>query len=85
MLVTSGLLAASTAARALLDAGVGDARAAHTLPIERFVDPHDAMTASACRPDNPGNARRVQRLDQRDDRADGGEMPGAGEQFGLRF
>ncbi|WP_197907898.1 hypothetical protein [Mycolicibacterium aubagnense] len=58
---------------------MGDAGAAHALPVKRFVDPHDATAARACRPHDPGDSCCVQGIDQRDDRPDGGEMPGAGE------
>ena len=85
MLVTSGRFAAGAAACAFFDAGVGDAGAADALSVERFVDPDDATAAGACRPDDSGNTCCVQRVDQRDDRADRGEIPGTGEQFGLSF
>jgi hypothetical protein len=58
---------------------VGDAGAADALSVERFVDPDNALAAGAGWSDDPGNTRCVEGFDQRDDRADGCEIPSAGE------
>lgn len=64
MVVAGGRLPAGSAACALLDAGVGDAGAADPLPVQRLVDAYDSVAAGTGRPDDPGDAGRVQQVDQ---------------------
>ena len=83
--VAGDRFAAGSAARALLDAGVGDAGAADPHPVQGLVDAHDPVTAGAGRPDDPGDAGRMQQVDEPRDRAQRCEMAVPGQQRGSGF
>jgi hypothetical protein len=80
LLVAGGRLASGSAAYTFFDAGLGDAVATDPLPVERLVDANHSVAPRAGRPDDPGDTRLVQKVDEPQDGAVRGEMGLAGQQ-----
>jgi hypothetical protein len=85
MVVAGNGFAASSAAHALLNAGVRDACPTDPHPVERLVNADDSVTTGAGRPDDSRDASGVQHVDEPWDRAQRRKVAVPGQQSGVGF